>query len=56
MQIDHQQSSFPGSTQPFAKHSGAHAHDTEDQDSSHDELPATPLEAGALSEIIQTAE
>ena len=56
MQIDHQQSSLPGCPQPLAKHSRAHANDTKNQDSSHDNLPTTPLEAGAPSEIVQAAE
>lgn len=56
MQIDHQQSPTPGCTHPLSKHARSHAQDTKNQDPGQDDLSTAPLEAGALPEIVQSAD
>ena len=56
MQVHHQQTPFARIAQPLTKHTGSHAEDSEDQDGSNDDLPATPLESSTLPEFIPLAE
>ena len=56
VQVNHQQALSPGSPQPLAEHPGAEAQDADDQDTSHDQLAAAPLEACALPDFIDPAE